>query len=53
MKHRRLPLKLPPAQWLRTQSPEANIGNPVVAMDVDGDTLTYTLGGTDEDSFDI
>ena len=26
-------------------SPEANIGAPVVAMDVDGDTLTYMLGG--------
>ena len=32
----------------------ANIGLPVVAMDVDsGDTLTYTLGGTDADSFAI
>ena len=31
----------------------ANIGEPVVAMDVDGDTLTYTLGGTHAASFDI
>ena len=33
---------------------KANIGAPVAARDVDrGDTLTYTLGGTDADSFDI
>ena len=32
---------------------DANIGDPVVAMDDDGDTLTYTLDGTDEDSFAI
>ena len=32
----------------------ASIGEPVAAMDVDsGDTLTYTLGGTDAASFDI
>ena len=35
----------------------ANIGLPVAAMDVDSgdtdDTLTYTLGGTDADSFAI
>ena len=32
----------------------ASIGGPVVATDVDsGDTLTYTLGGTDAASFDI
>ena len=31
-----------------------NIGAPVVAMDVDSDdTLAYTLGGTDADSFAI
>ena len=31
-----------------------NIGAPVMAMDADaGDTLTYTLGGADMDSFDI
>ena len=31
-----------------------NIGDPVAAMDVDADdTLTYTLGGEDMDSFDI
>ena len=29
------------------------IGNPVVAEDDDGDILTYTLTGTDADSFDI
>ena len=34
-------------------SPAANIGAPVVAMDVDGDTLTYMLGGTDATSFVI
>ena len=31
----------------------ANIGTPVAATDVDGNTLTYTLGGTDAASFDI
>ena len=30
-----------------------DIGNPVTATDADGDTLTYTLGGTDAASFDI
>ena len=30
-----------------------NIGDPVMATDEDGDTLTYTLGGADADSFDI
>ena len=30
-----------------------NIGDPVAATDDDGDTLTYTLGGTDENSFQI
>ena len=31
-----------------------NIGDPVTATDADaGDTLTYTLGGADMDSFDI
>ena len=29
------------------------IGNPVAATDTDGDILTYTLEGTDADSFDI
>ena len=35
--------------------PNANIGDPVAAMDVDdGDTLTYTLGDTpDDDAFAI
>ena len=30
-----------------------NIGAPVAATDPDGDTLTYSLSGTDEASFDI
>ena len=30
-----------------------NIGTPVAATDADGDTLTYTLGGTDASSFSI
>ena len=30
-----------------------NIGAPVTATDPDGDTLTYSLSGTDEASFDI
>ena len=30
-----------------------NIGNPVAADDVNGDALTYTLGGADAESFDI
>ena len=30
-----------------------DIGTPVAATDVDGDTLTYTLGGTDAASFSI
>ena len=30
-----------------------DIGNPVAASDANGDTLTYTLGGTDAASFDI
>ena len=30
-----------------------NIGTPVAATDMDGDTLTYTLGGTDASSFSI
>ena len=30
-----------------------NVGDPVTAMDDDGDTLTYTLEGTDAASFDI
>ena len=32
---------------------ETNIGTAVAATDQDGDTLTYTLGGTDSASFDI
>ena len=31
----------------------ANVGSAVTATDSDGDTLTYTLGGTDAASFDI
>ena len=30
-----------------------NIGAPIAATDADGDVLTYTLGETDADSFDI
>ena len=30
-----------------------NIGDPVAATDADSDTLTYTLGGADAESFDI
>ncbi len=33
--------------------PNINIGSAVTATDPDGDTLTYTLGGTDAASFDI
>ena len=34
-------------------APGQNIGNAVAATDRDGDTLTYTLGGTDADAFSI
>jgi len=30
-----------------------NIGNPITATDADNDTLTYTLGGHDAESFEI
>ena len=30
-----------------------DIGSPIAAVDRDGDTLTYTLEGTDADSFDV
>ena len=33
--------------------PNTDIGDPVAAIDRDGDTLTYTLEGTDAASFDI
>ena len=33
--------------------PGADVGNLVVALDPDGDTLTYILEGVDADSFDI
>ena len=33
--------------------PSTDIGTPVAATDQDGDPLTYTLEGTDADSFDI
>ena len=33
--------------------PNTDIGAPIAATDRDGDTLTYTLEGTDADSFDI
>ena len=32
---------------------ETNVGDPVTATDTDGDTLTYSLGGTDAASFTI
>ena len=32
---------------------DTNIGTPVAATDADNDTLTYTLGGTDAESFGI
>ena len=36
------------------QSPSANVGDPVTAADPDeGDTLAYSLGGADADSFTI
>ena len=33
--------------------PGTNVGKPVTADDVAGDTLTYTLGGTDDDDYRI
>ena len=33
--------------------PNTDVGTPIAAIDRDGDTLTYTLEGTDADSFDI
>ena len=33
--------------------PNTNIGTAISATDTDGDTLTYSLGGTDADAFDI
>ena len=32
---------------------DVNVGAPLTATDQDNDTLTYTLGGTDADSFEI
>ena len=46
----------PPTMFMVDENTAAgvDIGEPVVATDVDsGDTLTYTLGGTDAASFDI
>ena len=34
-------------------APGVNIGTPVTATDADNDTLTYSLGGTDAESFSI
>ena len=34
-------------------APGASVGDPVAAEDADKDTLTYTLGGADAESFDI
>ena len=33
--------------------PNTDVGTPIAATDRDGDVLTYTLEGTDRDSFDI
>ena len=33
--------------------PNTDVGDPISATDRDGDTLTYTLEGTDADSFDV
>ena len=33
--------------------PNTDVGDPVAAIDRDGDSLTYTLEGADRDSFDI
>ena len=42
------------ARTINENSPAgANVGDPVAAMDTQDDVLTYSLGGTDEDSFDI
>ena len=50
MKHRSFPLKLPPAEVAENTVPNANIGDPVAAMDVDADdVLMYTLGDTADD----
>ena len=38
---------------LHTAESGTNVGRPVSASDPDGDSLTYTLGGTDAESFDI
>ena len=43
-----------PRSIAENTGPGVNIGNPVAATDPDtGDTLTYTLGGTDAAAFDI
>ena len=49
------PSTITPISVAENTVPNANIGDPVVAMDEDsGDTLTYTLGGTaDAASFDV
>ena len=38
---------------LENTGPSTDVGTPVTATDADGDTLTYTLEGPDEDSFYI
>ena len=38
---------------VQTAEPGTAVGRPVAASDADGNTLTYTLGGTDAESFDI
>ena len=36
-----------------TAGPNTNIGAPVEATDADGDSLTYVLGGTNKDDFEL
>ncbi len=38
---------------IENSPPDTNIGNPISATDINGDTLTYTLNGTDSESFTI
>ena len=48
------PATIVPIEVAENTVTDTNIGAPVAAMeDPDGDTLTYTLGGTDADSFAI
>ncbi len=50
------PESIPDVSMPQNSAPGLDIGDPVVATDADGDTLTYSLlqgGGTDGSSFDI